>query len=244
MLTEDGRILLTDFGIAVHHDDSALTGTGLLIGSVEYIAPERVRGGGGPVSDLFSLGVTLYQAVECLSPFRRETAGDALSAVLFDDPPEPQRAGALTQLIARLPVKDPNRRATVQEAEKLLEAVSVGGAARAPTLVTPTQPPAVAPPDARRRRRAIGALAAAEHAARACDEDDQARLIARVVAAPGAARLPRVIPDEPAGWSSAPCPDWQAAGDRPDATNARPSASPPSPRSRDRHQPGQPPRTR
>ncbi|WP_078883736.1 transposase [Streptomyces sp. NRRL S-340] len=45
------------------------------------------------------------------------------------------------------------------------------------------------------------------------------------------ARLPRVILDEPAGWSSAPCPDWQAAGDRPDATNARPSASSPSPRS-------------
>ncbi|MEW2296217.1 serine/threonine-protein kinase [Streptomyces sp. NPDC006743] len=184
MLTGDGRILLADFGIAVHHDDTALTGAGLLIGSVEYIAPERVRGNGRTISDLFSLGVTLYQAVEGFSPFRREAAGDALSAVLFDDPPEPQRAGALTQLIARLLVKDPDRRATVQEAKDLLETVAAGSAGHAPKLDAPTRLPATTPADAQRRRRAIGALAAAEHAARACeDEDDRARLIA------GAARV-------------------------------------------------------
>ncbi|GLW69759.1 hypothetical protein Kpho02_20580 [Kitasatospora phosalacinea] len=182
MLTGDGRILLTDFGIAVHHDDTALTGTGLLIGSVEYLAPERVRGGGGPVSDLFSLGVTLYQAVEGFSPFRRGTAGDTLSAVLFDEPPRPQRAGALAPLVARLLVKDPDRRATVQEAGELLEAVSAGGSGCTPgpvAPVTPVRPPAVTAPDARHRRRAIGALATAEQAARACDDVEGALWIAR-----------------------------------------------------------------
>ncbi|MFF4341838.1 protein kinase [Kitasatospora sp. NPDC001540] len=182
MLTGDGRILLTDFGIAVHHDDTALTGTGLLIGSVEYLAPERVRGGGGPGSDLFSLGVTLYQAVEGFSPFRRGTAADALSAVLFDEPPRPQRAGALAPLIARLLVKDPNRRATVQEAGALLETVTAGGSGctLGPVAsVAPVRPPAVAAPDARHRRRAIGALATAEQAARACDDEEGALWIAR-----------------------------------------------------------------
>ncbi|MFF9135518.1 protein kinase [Streptomyces sp. NPDC014806] len=215
MLTSDGRILLTDFGIAVHHDDTALTGTGLLIGSVEYIAPERVRGGGGAVSDLFSLGVTLYQAIEGLSPFRRGTAGDALSAVLFDDPPEPKRAGALAQLIVRLLVKDPSRRATIQEAGKLLEAVSGGGAGRRPKLVAPMQAPAIAPPDAQRRRRAIGALATAEHAARACeDEDERARLIAqaaRVWAGIDAARALALADEAERGARAAEGADEQLA---------------------------------
>lgn len=118
MLTADGDILLTDFGIAIHQDDTALTATGAFIGSMEYIAPERASGQDGETTgDLSSLGVTLYQAVEGFSPFRRGTPAATLAAVLSDDPPSPQRAGRLlAPLITGLLEKDPDRRPTIDEA--------------------------------------------------------------------------------------------------------------------------------
>ncbi|MFI7136055.1 serine/threonine-protein kinase [Nonomuraea sp. NPDC050153] len=121
MLSAEGRVLLTDFGIAVHTTDTTLTATGMLIGSPEYMAPERLRGTDGlPASDLFSLGVTLYQAVEGVSPFRRDTQPAALTAVLLEDPPPPQRAGRLAPLITRLLDKDPHSRPTVEETLAML----------------------------------------------------------------------------------------------------------------------------
>ncbi|GGQ22137.1 serine/threonine-protein kinase [Streptosporangium pseudovulgare] len=117
MLSQNGKILLTDFGTAIHHTDSALTATGMFIGSAEYMAPERLRGIDGlPAGDLFSLGVTLYQAVEGFSPFRRDTQEATLAAVLLEEAPAPQRAGPLTRLITRLLDKDPGGRPTVDEA--------------------------------------------------------------------------------------------------------------------------------
>ncbi|MEU4512351.1 serine/threonine-protein kinase [Nonomuraea wenchangensis] len=117
MLAENGKVLLTDFGTAIHHADSALTASGMFIGSAEYMAPERLRGGDDlPAGDLFSLGVTLYQAVEGVSPFRRDTQEATLAAVLLDEAPVPRRAGPLTPLITRLLDKDPGGRPTVAEA--------------------------------------------------------------------------------------------------------------------------------
>ncbi|MEU1409615.1 protein kinase [Streptomyces sp. NPDC005728] len=111
MLARGGEVLLTDFGIAIHHADTALTTTGAIIGSVEYMAPERVRGTDGlPAGDLFSLGVTLYQAVEGLSPFRRGTPTGCMAAVLFEEAPPPKRAGRLAPLVTALLGKDPDRR--------------------------------------------------------------------------------------------------------------------------------------
>ncbi|MZD06463.1 protein kinase [Streptomyces sp. SID5785] len=76
MLTRDGHILLVDFGIAVHQHDTALTETGMIIGSVEYLAPERARGEpAGPAADLFSLGATLYQTVEGVVAFSQGHGG-------------------------------------------------------------------------------------------------------------------------------------------------------------------------
>ncbi|MFI7641016.1 protein kinase [Nonomuraea sp. NPDC049400] len=121
MLSTDGRVLLTDFGIAVHTTDTTLTTTGMLIGSPEYMAPERLRGTDGlPASDLFSLGATLYQAVEGVSPFRRDTQPAALTAVLLEEPPPPRRAGRLAPLITRLLDKDPHNRPTVEQAPTML----------------------------------------------------------------------------------------------------------------------------
>ncbi|MEU4332545.1 serine/threonine-protein kinase [Nonomuraea dietziae] len=117
MLAENGKVLLTDFGTAVHQTDTALTVTGMFIGSAEYMAPERLRGSDGlPAGDLFSLGVTLYQAVEGVSPFRRATQEATLAAVLLEEAPAPRRTGPLTQLITRLLDKDPGRRPTVDDA--------------------------------------------------------------------------------------------------------------------------------
>ncbi len=121
MLARDGKILLTDFGIAVHTTDTTLTTTGMLIGSPEYMAPERLRGIDGlPASDLFSLGVTLYHAVEGVSPFRRNTQPAALTAVLLEEPPPPGKAGRLAPLITRLLDKDPHSRPTVEQALAML----------------------------------------------------------------------------------------------------------------------------
>ncbi|MFE1883943.1 serine/threonine-protein kinase [Streptomyces diastatochromogenes] len=122
MLATNGEILLTDFGIAVHQDDTALTGTGAFIGSVEYIAPERALGQDGKAaSDLFSLGVTLYQSVEGVSPFRRDTPAATLTAVLSHQPPPPEHAGRLAPLITQLLDKDPDQRPTLARALALTD---------------------------------------------------------------------------------------------------------------------------
>jgi hypothetical protein len=121
MLAEDGRVLLTDFGIAQQADDSALTATGTLTGSVEYLAPERAQGHGSePAGDLFSLGATLFQAVEGYSPFRRENPADTLSAILFEPTPLLRRAGALATAIQALLIKDPALRATAAQARAMI----------------------------------------------------------------------------------------------------------------------------
>ncbi|MCP3802638.1 serine/threonine protein kinase [Allokutzneria sp. A3M-2-11 16] len=120
MLTDSGRVLLTDFGTAVHHSDTALTATGMFIGSLEYLAPERLRTDGLPASDLFSVGVALYQAVEGVSPFRRDSPEATLAALLLGEVPAPSRAGGLTELITRLLDKDPDTRPTVPEAMAMI----------------------------------------------------------------------------------------------------------------------------
>lgn len=121
MLGEGGRVLLTDFGIATASTDTTLTAASGFVGSMEYIAPERITGvDGDPASDLFSLGATLYFACEARSAFRRDTPAAALSAILFADPPALERADWLAPLITRLLNKDPEARPTVSSALEFL----------------------------------------------------------------------------------------------------------------------------
>ncbi|MEU2159371.1 serine/threonine-protein kinase [Streptomyces sp. NPDC019396] len=127
LLASDGRVLLTDFGIAVIEGDATLTRTGELVGSLEYLAPERVRGGEpGPASDLWSLGVTLYTAVEGSSPFVRSSPLSTMTAVVTEEPPEARHAGPLGPVIAALLRKEPEKRPSADEVERMLLAASQG----------------------------------------------------------------------------------------------------------------------
>ncbi|MFD9001313.1 protein kinase [Streptomyces sp. NPDC059582] len=121
------RVVLTDFGIAHIQGEESLTVSGEFVGSLEFIAPERMSGrGAGPASDLWSLGVLLYAAVEGWSPFRRTTLEATLAAILAGQPPEPEQAGPLGPLVVRLLEKDPERRPDAQEVGAVLEAVAEG----------------------------------------------------------------------------------------------------------------------
>lgn len=121
LIREDGSPVLTDFGIAALNETSTLTTSGALIGSPEYIAPERIRGReGDPRSDLWSLGMLLYVAVEGAHPLRRGTALATLAAVLDEPVPPPTRAGPLTDVLAALMSRDPNSRPDAARCAQLL----------------------------------------------------------------------------------------------------------------------------
>ncbi|MET7690873.1 protein kinase [Streptomyces sp. NPDC005483] len=132
LLTEDDRVVLTDFGIAQASDTSTLTVTGQLVGSVDFIAPERLAGERpGPEADLWALGATLFQAVDGHSPFLRESVTETMYAIALGPVPEVRQAGPLTPLINGLIATKPGARLSAEEAERLLRTV-----ATAPTGAT------------------------------------------------------------------------------------------------------------
>ncbi|MEU9301488.1 serine/threonine-protein kinase [Streptomyces sp. NPDC048269] len=140
LLAKDGRVLLTDFGIAAIEGDSSITRTGEIVGSIDYLAPERVTGGTpGTASDLWSLGATLYTAVEARSPFRRTSPISSLQAVVNDEPPALRQAGALGPVITALLRKDPQERPTAPEAERMLLEAMEGRAPKAAQAYVPTR---------------------------------------------------------------------------------------------------------
>ncbi|MEV8475946.1 serine/threonine-protein kinase [Streptomyces sp. NPDC051173] len=150
LLANDGRVVLTDFGIATVAGSSALTRTGELVGSPEYLAPERALGRPpGPASDLWSLGVTLYAAVEGFSPFRQDTPLSTIRAVVDEELPPPRGAGALAPVLEGLLRKEPERRLGAEEAERMLRVVA-GGQRGTDLSHAPTVPahPAAPPPSA------------------------------------------------------------------------------------------------
>ncbi|MFI1995679.1 serine/threonine-protein kinase [Actinoplanes sp. NPDC020271] len=121
LLADDGRVLLTDFGIAALDDDSLTSRSDVLIGSPLYMAPERARfGTSGPAADLWGLGATLYAAVEGHSPFQRTSTMATLAALATEEPDPPTQAGPLTPVLDGLLRKDPAERIEAEEAERLL----------------------------------------------------------------------------------------------------------------------------
>jgi serine/threonine protein kinase len=121
ILLAENRVVLTDFGIATIHDETALTATGQMVGSPAYLAPERINGlPATAASDLWALGVTLHTAVTGASPFQRDSTPATLMAVLNHRPAPPAHAGRLWPLINGLLEKDPVRRLNVEQARTLL----------------------------------------------------------------------------------------------------------------------------
>ncbi|WP_158558333.1 serine/threonine-protein kinase [Spongiactinospora gelatinilytica] len=213
LLTPDQRAVLTDFGIATMEGESPMTRTGMLVGTPAFMAPERAAGGGAVrASDLWSLGATLYLAVEGRSPFHRGHALATLAAILHEEPPPMSHGGALAPVIGALLRKEPRERPTAEQAAGLLQAVlsGLGADSTAPIPVAAVQ----AATDVRPSVRGAGCGHARVSVARA----------ARPVHGPGHGRAPRTARKAHAGAAEHPEPNGDrtrpAAASR-DATGRR-----------------------
>ncbi|MGW2043889.1 serine/threonine-protein kinase [Streptomyces sp. NPDC001858] len=163
---DSDRVVLTDFGIAQVAGATTLTETGSFVGSPEYTAPERMSGARtGTESDLWSLGALLCTALSGESPFRRDSLGGILHAVVFAEIRTPPQAAPLLPVVRGLLERDPDRRLGVAEAERLLRAFLDTGRTPAPVSCgyTPTQAdlPRPRPEPPTRERSTRGVLVAA-----------------------------------------------------------------------------------
>ncbi|WP_433243270.1 protein kinase domain-containing protein [Streptosporangium sp. CA-135522] len=121
------RVFLVDFGIARISGESGLTSTNMLLGTIEFMAPERIDGHTvGPASDLWSLGVTLFCALEGYSPFLRASPIETVRAVAAGHPPRFRRPGPLADAIAGLLVTDLARRMGAAELGRRLDTILAG----------------------------------------------------------------------------------------------------------------------
>jgi eukaryotic-like serine/threonine-protein kinase len=158
LLTDDGGAVLTDFGIATVAGDPALTQTGVVVGTPGFCAPERIRGApASPASDLWSLGATLYAAVEGHGPFDGHGSPMAvLASIVHSDPPPVRSAGPLGMVIGMLLSKDPAQRPDAARAGQLLadavaapkattgDSAGPGPAAAGPVSASPRPVPVLA----------------------------------------------------------------------------------------------------
>jgi serine/threonine protein kinase len=122
LMASDGRVVLTDFGLATFDgDQGSVTVPGLVLGSAQYVAPERARDGTSSVqADLWSLGATLFAAVEGRSPYARSSTLATLTALATALPDPPHRAGPLKPVLTGLLRRDPRSRLDAAQARRLL----------------------------------------------------------------------------------------------------------------------------
>ncbi|MFD7437248.1 protein kinase [Streptomyces sp. NPDC059861] len=235
------RVVLTDFGIAAIQDAKALTMAGMLVGSPDYMAPERISGRPqGPPSDVWSLGATLSAALAGQSPFSRNTTLATLHAVLYEEPGLPASTGPLREVLGALLRKEPDVRPGLDEVEAALRAVAAPGPTPTLAVAEPVQareqptPGLVKPPPPERARPGGGVSLV------------RAQAVTERRPAPGAAKRPSgselpgpAAPSGPAGrrtartavaaaagvltaaavagivWAAAETPDGTRADDRP-----------------------------
>ncbi|MGW2326537.1 protein kinase domain-containing protein [Streptomyces sp. NPDC001700] len=127
LLRPDGSAVLTDFGIAALEGDDSLTSAGELLGSIGYMAPERLTADEiGPPSDLWALGATLSAIASGVAPFHRTTQAAALHAVTFAEPNIPDRVGPLRPVVEALLHKSPELRPSADAVRDALRRVADG----------------------------------------------------------------------------------------------------------------------
>jgi hypothetical protein len=139
LLADDGRVMLTDFGLATFDEINApLTQTGVVYGSPQFIAPERALDGtSSPAADMWSLGATIYAAVEGRSPYSRSSSYATLAALATTSPDPPRRAGSLEPVLIGLLSRNPRNRMLPVEARALLARIATD--AEAPGRLIPRQ---------------------------------------------------------------------------------------------------------
>jgi hypothetical protein len=147
LLAEDGTAKLTDFGISRAVGDATVTATGVLAGTPAYLAPEIAQGyDAGFPSDVFSLGATLYAAVEGVPPFGlNDNPMALLHYISTNEITPPKQAGPLTATLVWMLTRDPDRRPTMREAGQALEALAGSGEDRAPAIPVAAGAAALAP---------------------------------------------------------------------------------------------------
>ncbi|MCU1668449.1 MAG: serine/threonine protein kinase [Blastococcus sp.] len=186
LVEADGHACLTDFGIATTMGDSSLTTHGALIGSPSYMAPERVNGEEPrPPVDLWSLGASLYAAVEGRPPFARGEAMATMMSVVSEHPAPMLHAGPLEPVLTGLLTKDPAARTSAETARQQLTAVLAGsppGPLPPPPAAARPAPGALPPPSVERidadDLRALASASKALLTSVARDARDQARHLA------------------------------------------------------------------
>uniref|UniRef100_A0AAU2K158 non-specific serine/threonine protein kinase n=1 Tax=Streptomyces sp. NBC_00049 TaxID=2903617 RepID=A0AAU2K158_9ACTN len=138
LIAGNGRVVLTDFGIAQVEGDPSVTSTGMLVGAPSYISPERARGHRpGPPADMWSLGGLLYACVEGVPPYDKGSALATLTAVMTEPVEPPKNAGPLAEVIYGLLAKDPAHRLDDDRARAMLTAVLEGPVPEPVPVLTP-----------------------------------------------------------------------------------------------------------
>ncbi|MFB7215572.1 serine/threonine-protein kinase [Streptomyces sp. NPDC056255] len=224
LIAEDGRVVLTDFGIAQVEGDPSVTSTGMLVGAPSYISPERARGHKpGPPADLWSLGGLLYASVEGSPPYDKGSAIATLTAVMTEPLDPPKNAGPLEEVIYGLLAKDPEQRLDDAGARALLNDVIHAPEKPDPVVVPPADATQVmALPGKTDEPRAKAAPKAAEQGEGARDRLRGAlRSVRNAKAAPAAAAATTTPPPPSAPPSASP----SSAGA---GTPAKPAAAPAS----------------
>lgn len=246
LIAEDGRVVLTDFGIAQVEGDPSVTSTGMLVGAPSYISPERARGHKpGPPADLWSLGGLLYASVEGSPPYDKGSAIATLTAVMTEPLDPPKNAGPLKEVIYGLLARDPEQRLDDAGARALLNDVI-----HAPEKPDPVVPPpadatqVMALPKSPAGPGAKSATASAEQGEGTRDRLRGAlRSVRNAKTTPAVAAASATVPPKPSDSSST-----GGAGTPRSPPGPRPPRPPPPYRRRVRsrhrpHRPGPPSRT-